>query len=69
MTAASLTAADLQKTLGAAIRGIPAGEVPYGMEKIPVRIRAREEFRRRESDMEDLRIRTSGGFIRLQNWV
>ncbi len=66
MAAASLTAADLQNTLGAAIRGIPAGEVPYGMEKIPVRLRAREEYRSRESDMEDLRIRSSGGFIPLR---
>jgi len=45
LSAAGLTASDLQSEMTAVIHGTVAGEVPFDREKIAVRIRAREEFR------------------------
>ncbi len=65
MNASGLTASDFQQTIGAAVRGISAGDVSYGREKIPVRVRADDSYRKREGDLEEILIQTGNGFIPL----
>ena len=69
LLAAGLTAAELQKNLAAVLKGIPLGEVPYGQEKITVRLKGREESLRTELDLGRLKVPTPGGLVMIENLV